>query len=82
MAQEEIRIEVISRNEFWRNAFDVEWNYQFPERLLTKDPDGYLLVQREWFTDLERVATQCFSTVRCPPSQPDRRRLFRRLFPT
>jgi hypothetical protein len=81
MSHEEIRIEVISRNEFWRNAFNVEWNYQFPDRVLTEDNDGYVQVRREWFADLERVAEQCFCTVRHPPAQPDRRRLFRSLFP-
>jgi hypothetical protein len=81
MSYEEIRIEVTSRNEFWRNAFNVEWNYQFPDRVLTEDSDGYLRVQREWFADLEQVAKQCFSTIRQPPARPDRRRLFRSLFP-
>jgi len=81
MSHEEIRIEVISRNEFWRNAFNVEWNHQFPDRVLTEDSDGFLRVRREWFDDLEQVAKQCFSTIRHPPDRPDRRRLFRSLFP-
>jgi NADPH-dependent glutamate synthase beta subunit-like oxidoreductase len=81
IGHEEIRIEVISRNEFWRNAFNVEWNHQFPDRVLTEDNDGFLRVRREWFDDLEQVAKQCFSTIRHPPDRPDRRRLFRSLFP-
>jgi len=82
MQQNEVRIEIISRNDFWKNAFKVEWEYQFPDRVLVATEDGYFSAERAWLDDLERVARQCFSTVRLPPDSPDRRRLFRRLFPS
>ena len=82
MPTDEIRIEITSRNDFWKNAFKVEWEYQFPDRVLSEDDDGYFTARSDWLVDLERVAKQCFSIVRRPPESPDRRRLFRRLFPS
>ena len=31
-----IKVEIKSRNKFWRNAVQVEWEYQFPDRQLGK----------------------------------------------
>ena len=74
-----IRIELTSRNDFWRNAFFVEWNHQYPERSIETNASG-LTVSDEWLQDLERVAGQCFSTVREAPADPGRRQIFRNLF--
>lgn len=85
-----IIIELSSRNDFWRNAFFVEWNHQFPGRSI-EPPDEKgtglaahllvnLLVNEEWLDDLERVASQCFSEVRQAPADPGRRQIFRRIF--
>lgn len=78
----QIRVELSPRNEFWRNAFFVEWAHQFPDRELAPDPTGHLLVPETWFSDLERVAVQCLSAVKLAPSDPGRRRMLRALFPT
>jgi len=75
-----LRIELTSRNDFWRNAFFVEWGHQFPERSLEAIAGDHYLVVREWLPDLQRVAAQCFSQVRQAPSDPGRRRIFRTLF--
>jgi len=80
-----IRIELTSRNDFWRNAFFVEWNHQYPERSIEDTASGRmvsddLLVPAEWLQDLQRVAGQCFSAVREAPADPGRRRIFRNLF--
>jgi hypothetical protein len=76
-----IRVEIIGRNEFWRNAVMVEWGDQFPGRELTPEAPGFYLIEPAWFEDLERVAGQCFSRVLLAPEDPGRRQLFRRLFP-
>lgn len=75
-----IRVEIKSRNEFWRNAVMVEWEYQFPQRTLKAEADGFYLVEADWLEDLQRVASQCFSEALLAPSDPGRRQLFRRLF--
>jgi len=74
-----IRVEIIGRNEFWRNAVFVEWEYQYPARKLAPEAPGYYLIPADWLADLQRVANQCFSEVLLAPSDPGRRRLFRRL---
>lgn len=75
-----IRVEIKSRNEFWRNAVMVEWEYQFPQRALKVEADGVYLIETDWLEDLQRVASQCFSEALLAPSDPGRRQLFRRLF--
>lgn len=77
----EVRIEIVSRNEFWRNAFFVEWKHQFPEREMVADSHTFYLVPEDWLPDLERVAAQCFSRVLLAPRDPARRRLFRLFLP-
>ncbi|MBX3277790.1 MAG: hypothetical protein KF868_07295 [Acidobacteria bacterium] len=72
----ELRIEIVGRNEFWRKAFGVEWEYQYPDRPLTQDTPGFYRVPKAWLEDLERVAGQCFSRVLLAPSDPGRRRIF------
>jgi hypothetical protein len=74
-----IRVEIIGRNEFWRDAVFVEWEYQFPERKLEPEAEGFYLIAEEWLDDLRRVAAQCFSQVLLAPQDPGRRKLFRRL---
>lgn len=74
-----VRIEIIGRNEFWRNAVLVEWQHQYPERILEPAPPNYFLAAADWVDDLNRVAAQCFSQVRQAPADPGRRRIFRRL---
>ena len=74
-----IRVEVISRDAFWRNAVMVEWEYQFPERAIVVEPSGIYLIEEDWFDDFSRVAGQCFSKVVHAPADPSRRLWFRRL---
>jgi hypothetical protein len=75
-----IRVEIIGRNEFWRKAVFVEWEYQFPDRKLEPDSPGFHLADDDWLDDLQKVAAQCFSRVLLAPSDPGRRRLFRKIF--
>ncbi len=75
-----IRVEIVGRNEFWRNAVFVEWEYQFPQRKLKHEEKSFYLIAEEWLDDLRRVAAQCFSQVLLAPQDPGRRRLFRKLF--
>ncbi|MGE0103649.1 MAG: hypothetical protein AB7H86_15015 [Blastocatellales bacterium] len=76
-----IRVEIVGRNEFWRNAVFVEWDYQFPERKLIEEENGFHLIEEDWLDDLQRVAGQCFSKALLAPSDPGRRNLFRKIFP-
>ncbi len=75
-----LRVEIVGRNEFWRNAVFVEWEYQYPQRKLELDQPGFYLVEEDWLVDLRRVAGQCFSQVLLAPKDLGRRRLFRKLF--
>jgi hypothetical protein len=75
-----LRVELASRDAFWRNAVMVEWTHQFPDRQLVVEDAGTLLIEERWLDDLSRVAGKCFSTVRHAPADPGRRQLFRRLF--
>ncbi|MEK7833765.1 MAG: hypothetical protein AAB401_21945 [Acidobacteriota bacterium] len=74
-----ILVEIKSRNEFWRNAVMVEWDYQFPQRKLGAEAQNFYLIEETWLEDLQRVAAQCFSVALPAPLNPGRRQLFRRL---
>ena len=75
-----IRVEIKSRNQFWQNAVQVEWDHQFPNRKLELESAGFCLIEESWLEDLQRVTTQCFSEVLLAPRDPGRRQLFRKLF--
>lgn len=74
-----IRVEIRSRNQFWQNAVQVEWDHQFPNRKLESESAGFYLIEKDWLEDLQRVAAQCFSEVLLAPRDPGRRQLFRKL---
>ena len=71
--EQRIRVEIIGKDDFWRRAFHVEWEDQFPNRKLATDGAGRFLAQREWLNDLERVGNQTFCAVRRAPENPRRR---------
>ena len=77
----QVRVEIVGRNQFWRQAVLVEWEYQFPARKLVAEAGGFYRIESAWLEDLRRVASQCFSQVLLPPEDPARRQLFRRLVP-
>jgi hypothetical protein len=76
-----LRVEIVGRDEFWRHAVMVEWEYQFPDRKLIAESPDFYLIEEEWLADLRRVAGQCFSEVLLAPEDPGRRQWFRQLFP-
>lgn len=80
MEQRKIRVEIQGRNRFWQNAVMVEWNHQFPDRMLEPESPGFYLIAEDWLEDLQRVAAQCFSRALIAPADPGRRRMFRMLF--
>ena len=75
-----IKVELVSRDAFWRKAVMIEWEHQFPERAIVVEREGTYVVEEEWLEDFARVASQCFSRVIPAPADPSRRQLFRRLF--
>jgi hypothetical protein len=75
-----IRVELGSRDCFWRKAVCVEWAHQFPDRPLVAEDSETFVIEENWFDDLSRVASKCFSRVNIAPADPSRRQLFRRLF--
>jgi hypothetical protein len=77
-----IRVEIIGRDAFWRDAVIVEWEHQHPERKLIAANGGSYLIDKEWFDDLNRIARDCFSTVVLAPADPSRRSWFRRFIPS
>ncbi len=74
-----VRVELSSRDRFWRRAVMVEWEHQFPERAIVAEGGDFYVLEDEWLGDFERIAGRCFSRVVCAPELPSRRRLFRRL---
>ncbi len=76
-----MRIEIKSRDNFWRDALIVEWEHQYPERKLIKEERGSFVIENEWIDDFKRVAGDCFSTVVVAPLNPSRRSLFRQFLP-
>lgn len=79
---QQIRIEIKGKDEFWARAFHVEWEDQFSERKLIEDGIGHFLADSEWLADLERVGRQTFCRVTRAPDNPRRRQWLNSLFPT
>lgn len=77
-----IRIEIIGRDDFWRNAVLVEWDHQYPERTLVAESSDCYLIETEWLVDLKRVADGCFSKIVVAPEDPGRRLWLRRFIPS
>ncbi|MFY9610869.1 MAG: hypothetical protein WAU45_19940 [Blastocatellia bacterium] len=71
-----IRFDIKAKDEFWGRAFHVEWQDQFPHRILLEDSEGYYLAERKWRDDLERVGSQVFCRIVEAPVSPERRRWF------
>jgi hypothetical protein len=78
----QIRIEIIGRDAFWRNAVLVEWQHQHPERPLVAESSTCYLIEPEWLVDLERVAGEAFSKIVIAPEDPSRRSWLRRFIPS
>jgi hypothetical protein len=76
-----MRIEIKSREEFWRDAVIVEWEHQYPQRKLVKEASGSFLIENDWLDDLNRIAGDCFSTIVVAPMDPSRRSWFRQFLP-
>lgn len=77
-----IRIEIIGRDTFWRDAVLVEWAHQFPNRELVAQTSVYYLIESEWLKDLECVADGCFSRVVVVPEDLGRRLWLRQFIPS
>ncbi|MCM3872868.1 MAG: hypothetical protein ND895_19480 [Pyrinomonadaceae bacterium] len=78
----QIRIEIVGRDAFWRNAVLVEWNHQYPERELGDESITGYLIEPDWLVDLKRVADGCFSKVVVAPDDPSRRNWLRQFIPS
>jgi hypothetical protein len=77
MTEQRIKVEISARNSFWLNAVRVEWEHQFPDRLVSIIDNNNWLIDQTWLGDLQRVAQQCFAQVLLAPADPGRRNLFR-----
>jgi len=77
-----LRVEIKARDEFWRKAILVEWEYRHPDWKLSSDAGGLYLIDCEWLEYLKAVATDCNSTVVIGPRNPGRRSMFRKLIPS
>jgi len=75
-----MRIEIIGRDTFWRDAVITEWEHQYPARKLIKEASGSFLIENDWLEDLDRIAGDCFSTITVAPVDPSRRSWFRQFF--
>jgi hypothetical protein len=79
--QQQIRIEIKAKDEFWARAFHVEWEHQFPDRKLIANVTEEFIAPTEWFIDLERVAAQTFCKIVRAPENLQRRRWMNSLIP-
>lgn len=79
---DQIRIEIIGRDAFWRNAVLVEWDHQYPQRPLVAESSDCYLIESEWLVDLKRVADGCFSRIVEAPEDLSRRVWLRQFIPT
>ncbi len=77
-----IRIAIIGRDAFWRNAVVVEWEHQFPERKLVAEARAFYLIELDWLDDLKRIAHECFSKIVVAPADPSRRSWLHRFMPS
>ena len=78
----QIRIGIIGRDDFWRNAVVVEWEHQYPERKLVAEASACYLIQLDWLDDLKRIAQECFSNIVVAPADPSRRLWLRYFVPS
>jgi hypothetical protein len=78
----QVRIGIIGRDAFWRNAVVVEWEHQYPERKLVEEATAGYLIELDWLDDLKRIAQECFSKIVVGPADPSRRLWLRRFMPT
>ena len=78
----QIRIEIIGRDAFWRNAVVVEWEHQYPERKLALEASAFYIIEFEWLDDLKRIAQECFSEIVVGPADSSRRSWLRRFMPS
>ena len=72
-AGRQIKVEIAAKDAFWRRAFDVEWEHQFPDRKLEASDAGQLIADAEWLKDLERVAAETFCRATSAPENRRRR---------
>ena len=79
---QEVRIEINGKDEFWGRAFHVEWESQFPDRVLVSAGAGQYAADAAWLADLERVGRETFCTVTRAPDNPRRRQWINSLLPT
>lgn len=79
--EQQVRVEIKGKDEFWARAFHVEWKYQFPDRKLVCEGANRYIAQLEWLNELERVAAQTFCKVVRAPENPPRRRWMNSLIP-
>jgi hypothetical protein len=77
-----IRIEIIGRDAFWRDAVLVEWNHEYPEREIVAQSDVCYLIDAEWLVDLECIADGCYSKIVVAPEDPGRRLWLRQFVPS
>jgi hypothetical protein len=75
-------IELHPRDDFWLNAFSVEWSDQFPQRKLVWLEARQFIADSDWAGDLERVAAQCLCKLVRGPANPDRRAWIRFFSPS
>ena len=78
----QIRIGIIGRDAFWRNAVIVEWEHQYPDRKLVAETSACYFIELDWLDDLERIAKECFSKIVVAPADPSRRSWLRHFMPS
>jgi hypothetical protein len=76
-----IRIQIKGKDAFWGRAFHVEWEHQYPDRLLVSDSLNFFMAPAEWLPDLERVGTETLCKVVQAPENPRRREWMGALMP-
>ena len=77
----QLKIEIASKDDFWRNAVSLEWSSRYPQRQLATIGAGIYSIDMRWLNDLQDIALECNSTIVVAPSDPSRRFLFTQFLP-
>jgi hypothetical protein len=80
--KQQIRVEVIGKDEFWSKAFLVEWDHCHPSRPLRNVDETTFMIESDWLDSLRTVAAECNCEVLLGPDDPGRRSLFRQFLPS
>jgi len=80
--KQQLRVEIIGRDEFWSKAVLVEWDHCHPTKKLRNVDATSFMIESDWLDSLRTIAAECNCEVMVGPDDPSRRLLFRQFLPS